>query len=80
MFRKHHGFERCNNGDLEDGYEKIAIYTKGRKFCHVARQVPDGRWESKLGTLDDVIHGLEAVEGQLYGAATIFMRRTIAND
>ena len=77
MFKKHHGFKKCVDRSLEDELEKIAIYSKGKKFSHVARQLHDGRWTSKLGTLDDVIHTLAGLEGQTYGAPTIYMSRPI---
>ena len=43
------GYEPCENGDLQDGIEKVAIYGIGEQFTHVARQLPSGRWTSKLG-------------------------------
>jgi len=42
-----------NDGSLEPGWEKIALYgtiENGRREAqHAARQLPDGRWTSKLG-------------------------------
>jgi hypothetical protein len=80
---KEHGFEICDNSDLEDGFEKIAIYKKNNDFKHVARQLPNGKWTSKMGDFEDIEHTtLEAVEGYLYkfytfGKVSFFMKRKI---
>jgi hypothetical protein len=38
-----HGYAHCENGDLEDGREKIAIYGKSDgSATHVARQLLSG--------------------------------------
>ncbi|KYC37161.1 hypothetical protein WA1_46890 [Scytonema hofmannii PCC 7110] len=47
------GYTRCNSFELESGFQKIAIYTKPSGELdgvptHVARQLPNGRWTSKL--------------------------------
>jgi hypothetical protein len=44
---------------------------------YVARQLPDGRWTSKLGQLEDVTHATtDALEGSDYGEVVQFMKRT----
>lgn len=45
------GYERCATEIYEVGYEKIALYapTEDAPPEHAARQLPDGRWASKLG-------------------------------
>src|ERR1039458_1110376 len=48
------GYEKCNNGNLEEGFEKIALYAVpnplGRWIpTHAARQLPTGEWTSKMG-------------------------------
>lgn len=54
------GYEECADGSLEEGWEKIAIFAKNTGDTarllptHVARQLQDGRWTSKLGTLEDI--------------------------
>jgi hypothetical protein len=50
------GFERCADGSLVTGLEKLAIYASEDEFAHVAYQRPDGSWSSKLGRLNDVRH------------------------
>lgn len=70
------GFERCQHGSLEPDMEKIAIYAAGYSFRHVARQLPNGNWTSKLGRLEDIEHeSLDAICGEEYGKVVIFMQR-----
>ncbi|MGH7151714.1 MAG: DUF7689 domain-containing protein, partial [Planctomycetota bacterium] len=43
---------------------------------HLARQIEDGRWTSKLGEREDIVHALRGVEGGSYGrVARILMRK-----
>ena len=76
------GYERCENGSLEDGVEKVAIYADGEAFQHVARQLTSGRWTSKLGESYDIEHELEALTSGAnhggavqYGDVVAYMRR-----
>lgn len=70
------GYEVCQNPDWEPGSEKVALYAKESAPTHAARQCPDGRWTSKLGALEDVRHdSLESLAGDIYGQATVFLRR-----
>jgi len=71
------GYEVCQNGDLESGYEKIAIYALNGKPEHAARQLPDGTWTHKMGPSIDLTTTLTAVEGPCYGAVVRFMRRRL---
>ena len=72
------GFVECDTPDSEPGVEKIAIYTAadGRP-THVARQLGDGVWSSKLGRLQDITHDLSGLAGSIYGSPTLFMSRPI---
>lgn len=68
----------CSDALHQQGVEKIAIYEKGGAVVHVARQLPNGRWASKLGDLVDIEHlDVNAVAGGIYGAATTFMARRL---
>jgi hypothetical protein len=69
------GFEVCENGDLEEGYQKLAIYADAGKVKHMARQLPDGKWTSKLGQSFDIIHILSGIEGTDYGKVVLFLRK-----
>ena len=71
------GFERCESPELENGFEKIAIFADATNDPrHAARQLPNGRWTSKLGDHVDIEHAaVEAVGGQFYGEPVVFMRK-----
>ena len=70
------GYELYSNGELEHGFEKIAIYvTADGKPQHIAKQLDDGMWSSKLGCLEDIKHELDGLEGKFYGTVQQFMRR-----
>ena len=70
-------FKPCDGAELEPGFEKIAIYTKdGLVAEHVARQLKNGVWASKLGPDEDIYHEtLESLEGDCYGKAVAFLKR-----
>jgi hypothetical protein len=69
-------YERCDDGSLESGVEKIAIYSSSDGPQHVARQLPNGHWTSKLGPDEDIEHHLvENVMCDLYGFTVCYMKR-----
>ena len=66
----------CDNQLLEPGYEKVAIYLLDDIPTHAARQLPTGKWTSKLGLSIDIEHDSpEVLNGPTYGSAAIFMKR-----
>ena len=70
------GFSLCENGALEPGFEKIAIYTKSPdQPTHAARQLESGKWTSKLGYNIDIEHTIDGLTGSAYGNAIHFMKR-----
>lgn len=71
------GYEVCAGFELEEGFEKIALYTlPDGSPTHMARQQADGTWTSKLGRLWDIQHKtLAGLDGKEYGAATVALRR-----
>jgi hypothetical protein len=71
------GYTVCANGDLESGYDKIAIFVSVRnKPLHAARQLNNGHWTSKLGEWEDIEHfNVQGVEGKHYGRVAVFMKR-----
>jgi hypothetical protein len=73
------GYEVCRDGEQEAGYEKLVIYaTRLDSPQHVARQLPDGRWSSKLGAWEDIVHDApRSLAGGRYGNPTVFMRRRV---
>lgn len=76
------GYEACADGSLEAGWEKIVLYTNAYGgVLHVARQLPDGAWTSKMGNEEDIIHGSPSnLGGGGYGQPTQFMRRPAKNE
>jgi hypothetical protein len=76
------GYSACDTENLEDGFEKIAIFVNEHgKPTHAARQLPDGFWTSKLGIHEDVRHVLRQLEGPdpAYGRVAAFMKRRLPN-
>lgn len=71
------GYEKCQDARPQKGWEKVAIFaTEDGLPAHAARQLPDGRWASKLGKREDIVHSaLEHVSGQFYGRPVIVLRR-----
>ncbi|MFN0241483.1 MAG: hypothetical protein ACKVWV_01190 [Planctomycetota bacterium] len=70
------GYVVCRDGVAEEETEKIAIYADVfRRVKHAARQLPSGRWTSKLGKQIDIEHGLNGLDGPRYGAIVVFMKR-----
>jgi hypothetical protein len=69
------GYGPCSDGTLEAGWEKVAIYATDEGPTHAARQLPIGRWSSKLGPDDDIEHSLEGLISDVYGTAVQFLRR-----
>jgi len=44
---------------------------------HAARQLPEGRWTSKLGELEDIEHALHDLTGTVYGSVVLVMKRAL---
>ncbi|NET55965.1 MAG: hypothetical protein F6K47_07285 [Symploca sp. SIO2E6] len=73
------GYGVCESGVLEPGFLKIAIYVNSSNCpTHVARQLSNGGWTSKLGSYEDIEHstlaGLEGAE-PAYGVVACFMAK-----
>jgi hypothetical protein len=71
----HEGFKVCPDDSLEADFEKVAIYANGPNYEHIARQLEDGKWTSKLGKGEDIEHTLEGLDGDLYGSVVSILRR-----
>ncbi len=69
------GYEVCDDDELESGYDKIAIYGIGTEYEHAARQLPDGKWTSKIGFMEDIEHNRLNSLCSVYGAVQCIMRR-----
>jgi hypothetical protein len=69
------GYAECNDGTYEDGFEKVAFYTKDGAPKHVALQIGPGKWSSKLGNWYDIEHKADAVSSGDYGKVAKYMKR-----
>ena len=69
------GYKPCFNGDLEESFDKVALYALGDVPTHAAKQLTDVRWWSKCGGNVDIEHELQGLEGPCYGKVVKFFRR-----
>lgn len=70
------GYEPCDEGLLDESFEKIALFEVDRTVTHAARQVEDGGWTSKLGPAEDIGHAtVDSLEGGAYGSVAAYLRR-----
>ena len=71
------GYEQCENSDLEEGIEKVALYAKSPEdVTHATKQLSSGVWASKLGFAHDIEHEVaDALEGSEYGEVVRYMKR-----
>jgi hypothetical protein len=73
------GYELCADGSHVVGVEKVALYSKAdNRWSHAARQLPSGKWTSKLGKSEDIEHeSPDLISGKFYGAVYCFMARKL---
>jgi hypothetical protein len=71
------GYGVCNDDTLELGYEKVALFALAGHPTHAARQLPSGRWTSKLGPMEDIEHALPDLTGMVYGSVVLVMKRPV---
>jgi hypothetical protein len=70
------GFVECNDGSLEDGIEKIAVYAIDPEWMHAARQLATGKWTSKMGVDELIEHDTpQDLEGPWCGQIVKYMQR-----
>ncbi len=73
------GYDPCEDGVPEAGYVKLVIYLNAQGTpTHIARQLPAGRWTSKLGESWDIEHQTAlGVEGNAYGRVGQYLKKAI---
>ena len=76
------GFKIVTETASEKGKLKIAVYIangNGRpEFKHVARQLLNGKWTSKLGDWEDIEHDTpEVLLGESYGDEIVIMEKNM---
>jgi hypothetical protein len=74
------GYKDCGmDASLEPGFEKVALFGSSLYHTHAARQLPNGKWTSKLGKAEDIEHDSpDIVAGGVYGELVQVMRRRAA--
>lgn len=74
------GYTPCEGEEPEQGFEKIALFADEEGLAsHAARQLPEGRWSSKIGQLEDIEHNLHDLTGTLYGKVAQILKRPRPN-
>jgi hypothetical protein len=69
-------FAPCDSEDVEEGMERVALFATAAGIpMHAARQLPSGRWTSKMGEYEVIEHALRALQGDLYGRVVRFFQR-----
>jgi hypothetical protein len=76
---KSQGYEDCAlNATLEPGFDKVALYGNALRWTHAARQLPTGKWTSKLGKDVDIEHETpQDIAGGVYEELMHLMKRPI---
>jgi hypothetical protein len=70
------GYECCAGEELESGFEKVALFMDDTGSpSHAARQLPNGRWTSKIGQREDIEHSLHDLAGETYGIVVQILKR-----
>ncbi len=72
------GYTVYDQEQPESGFEKIALFAHDQLPTHAARQLPSGKWTSKLGPMEDIEHDLHDLEGDAYGSVVLIMKRPTA--
>ncbi len=47
------------------------------ELTRAARQLPNGKWTSKLGRWQDIEHELDGLVGEMYGTVKQILKRAI---
>jgi hypothetical protein len=71
------GFVQCEGVEVIAEVEFVALFVDGDgDVIHAARQLPSGKWTSKIGLWEDIEHDdLESIEGGEYGRVGAVLRR-----
>jgi hypothetical protein len=69
------GYVECGSATHEIGVERLAIYADAGLPLHIARQLPNGWWTSKLGPREDIEHELHGLVGKEYGRVVCILSR-----
>lgn len=75
------GYEDCGlDAELEPGFEKVALFAQSLFYTQAARQLPNGKWTSKLAKAEDIEHDTpHDVAGGIYGDVVGVMKRPVSS-
>jgi hypothetical protein len=75
------GYEDCGlDASLEPAFEKVALFGQSLYYTHASRQLPNGKWTSKLGKAEDIEHDTpHDVAGGIYGEVVQIMKRPVTS-
>lgn len=73
------GYESCGlDAEMEPGFDKVALFAQSLFYTHAARQLPNGKWTSKLGNAEDIEHDTpQDVAGGIYGDVVAIVKRPV---
>jgi hypothetical protein len=73
------GYEKCTDGLLEIGFQKVALFADARGVpTHASRQASNGGWMSKLGKCEDIRHeDVGGLEDSVYGRVAVILKRSV---
>ncbi len=71
------GYAPTTDASLEPATEKVALYSRGGVPTHGCRQLPNGRWTSKLGEAEDIEHALDGLTGAICGDVVPILKRPV---
>lgn len=72
------GYTPTSDPSLEPDTDKVAIFATSSVPAHAARQLPSGKWTSKLGQAEDIEHLLNGLAGTIYGRVVLILKRVNA--
>ena len=73
------GYQPCEDSAPEEGFGKVIIYIgEDGAPTHMARQLPNGAWTSKLGNAWDIRHDTpQGLENSAYGTVAQALKRPL---
>jgi hypothetical protein len=74
-----YGYQECDSDKYEEGFDKIAFYSKYDEPTHACKQFGN-MWRSKLGCSVIIEHELEWISGNTddaYGEVVFIMKRRL---
>ncbi len=73
----HYGYTLTASFTYQPNFARIAVYVLNGKITHAAYQVNEVMWASKLGSEEDILHELHALDGPTYGQPLHFFEKLV---